>query len=90
MVSNVINDLYLEGIKESCEVFTGEIARTPIDTDAIHKEKLTEYFEALTREEMELFIDIVPVDLCMRRIQKELDKASEFEKAIKLVVNGVR
>ena len=89
MVSNVVNDLYLEGIKESCEVFTGEIARTPIDTDAIHKEKLTEYFKALTRDEMQLFIDIVPIEMCMGRIQKELDKASEFERAIKSVVNGV-
>lgn len=88
-MSNIVKDIYLEGIKEDSAVFAGELARTPIDTDAIHKQKLTDYFKALTREEMELFIDIVPIEMCIGRIQKELDKASEFERAIKSVVNGV-
>jgi hypothetical protein len=91
-MSNVENNMHLEGsrdvIKNDCASL---VYSEPAiyNQDAAHKKKLTEYFEALTREEMELFIDIVPVDLCMGRIQKELSKATEFEKAIKLVVNGV-
>lgn len=86
---SIVNDLYLEGIKEDCTGFVEEHGRTPIDVEAIHKQKLTEYFKALTREEMELFVSIVPIEMCMGRIQKELDKAKEFEQAIKFVVNGV-
>jgi hypothetical protein len=93
-MSNIENNMYLEEsrdvIKNDCASFGGVYSEPAIyNQDAAHKKKLTEYFEALTREEMELFIDIVPIDLCMGRIQKELDKSSEFEKAIKTVVNGV-
>ena len=57
-------------------------------TNAETKE-LTERFKAMSKEEMELFMDIVPVEMCMARIQKELDRAKEFEKSIKTAMNSL-
>lgn len=48
--------------------------------------ELTERFKGMSQAEMELFIDIVPVDLCLNRIKKELNKAKEFEESIKGVM----
>lgn len=61
--------------------------RTTGMTNAETKE-LTERFEAMSKEEMELFMDIVPIEMCMARIQKELDRAKEFEKSIKTAMNS--
>lgn len=62
--------------------------RTTGMTNAETKE-LTERFKAMSKEEMELFMDIVPVEMCMARIQKELDRAKEFEKSIKTAMNSL-
>ena len=37
----------------------------------------------MTPEEWEAIIDIMPVELCMKRIQTALDHAREFESMIK-------
>lgn len=65
-----------------------EKVRTTGMTNAETKE-LTERFKAMSKEEMELFMDIVPVEMCMARIQKELDRAKEFEKSIKTAMNSL-
>lgn len=51
--------------------------------------ELTERFKAMSKEEMELFMDIVPVEMCMARIQKELDRAKDFEKSIKTAMSSL-
>ena len=50
--------------------------------------ELTERFKAMSLEEMALFVDIVPVELCLNRIQKELKRAEEFKEMIERAVKG--
>lgn len=57
--------------------------------DAERKE-LTDRFKAMSADELELFMDLVPVELCINRIQKELDKAKAFESAIKAATDGLK
>ncbi len=52
--------------------------------------ELTERFKGMSQEEMELFVDIIPVELCLSRIHKELDKAKEFEAMIKSAMTSLR
>lgn len=52
--------------------------------------ELTERFKGMSQAEMELFIDIVPIDLCLNRIHKELDRAKEFEMMIKSAMTSLK
>lgn len=54
------------------------------------KKELTNRFKAMSRDELELFMDLVPVEFCLNRIQKELDKAKLFEDSIKNAMAGLR
>lgn len=47
------------------------------------KRELTERFKGMSQAEIDIFMDLVPIDMCVARIQKELDRAKEFETAIK-------
>lgn len=51
--------------------------------------ELTERFRGMSREEMNLFMDIVPIELCLNRIHKELDRARKFEESIKGVMSSL-
>lgn len=52
------------------------------------KRELTERFQGMSKAEIDIFMDLVPVELCLARIQKELDRAKEFEKTIKSAMAG--
>lgn len=54
------------------------------------KKELTNRFKAMSRDDLELFMDLVPVEFCLNRIQKELDKAKLFEDSIKNAMAGLR
>lgn len=54
------------------------------------KKELTNRFKAMTKDELELFMDLVPIELCLNRIQKELDKSKAFEEAIKAATAGLK
>lgn len=43
------------------------------------KEELISRVKGLDEEEMELVVNLLPVDLCMKRIGKELDKLKSVE-----------
>ena len=47
------------------------------------KKELQERIKAMTPEEWEAVVECIPVSLCMKRIQQELDHAREFESMIK-------
>lgn len=53
------------------------------------RRELIERVKAMSREELELVAEIIPVDLCLKRIDSELQKAKEFEKSIKSAMNGL-
>ena len=47
------------------------------------RDELIRRTKAMTREELEIMLEAVPVELCMKRIQAALDYAREFESMIK-------
>lgn len=57
-------------------------------TDA-EKNILTERINGMGAEELELVADTLPIELCLKRIHKELDKAKEFENMIKNALGGL-
>ena len=50
------------------------------------KRELRERFKGMSQPEIDIFMDLVPVELCLAKVQKELDKAKEFERAIKSAI----
>lgn len=52
------------------------------------RNELTERFLGMSDEEKELFVDLIPVEMCVDRIQRELDKAKEFERSIKNAIGN--
>lgn len=54
------------------------------------KRELTERFRGMSQAEIDIFMELVPVELCIARIQKELDRAKEFEQTIKTAMAGFR
>ena len=43
------------------------------------REELISRIKGLDEEEMELVVNLIPVDLCLKRIGKELDKLKSVE-----------
>ena len=48
--------------------------------------ELANRVKAMTPEELEIVVDNIPVELCMKRIQKELDRAKELETGLANIV----
>lgn len=51
------------------------------------RKELIQRIKAMSREELELVSELIPVDLCLRRIDGELQKAKRFEESIKSTMN---
>lgn len=45
----------------------------------LEKEEFISRIKGLDDEEMELVVDLIPIDLCMKRLEKELDKLKSLE-----------
>lgn len=54
----------------------------------MEKEEFIERIKGMSQEELELVVEIIPVDMCMARVNKELDRLKAFENSIKSAVNG--
>ena len=53
------------------------------------KEELSRRVKAMSREELEIVLDSIPVELCLMRIEREFDKLKAFEDSVKSAVSGV-
>ena len=51
------------------------------------KRELRARVEAMTPEELAIVVDCIPVNLCMARIHRELDRAASIEKSIKNMID---
>ena len=58
--------------------------------DAVRKRELIARFEAMALEEKMMLLEVVPVELCLKRIQNELDKARKFEDTVKAAMSSLR
>ena len=74
-MENKVKDIKVKEDHKKCE----EPMMTQMEID-----ELTRRVKAMSRDELEIVIDNVPVELCMRRIEKELEKAEAFENRVKL------
>lgn len=45
----------------------------------LEKEEFISRIKGLDNEEMELVADLIPIELCMKRLEKELDKLKSLE-----------
>ena len=59
--------------------------RTNLTTPQI--KELTSRIKAMSPEELELVSNTIPVELCLKRIKNEIDRATKFEETIRSVVN---
>lgn len=46
------------------------------------KKELQDRIKAMSNEELEIVVEALPVDFCMHRIRRELDKAAEIQASI--------
>ena len=53
------------------------------------KRELKERFEGMSPAEVDIFMSLVPVELCIKRIEKELADAKEFKSTIKSAMSGL-
>ena len=52
-------------------------------TSEMEREEFVSRIKGMSAEEMEIVADLIPIDICMKRIEKELEKAKLFKEAIK-------
>ena len=55
----------------------------------MEKEELSRRVKAMSREELEIVLDNVPVGLCLMRVEREFDRLRAFEDSVKSAVSGV-
>lgn len=55
----------------------------------MEKEELTRRVKAMSREELEVVLNNIPIELCLMRIEREFDKLKAFEDSVKTAVSGV-
>ena len=70
------------------ETMVGNTEYTPISIDyltAAGNKALAEKVKAMSDDELEIVVDNIPVDLCLKRIQKELAKHEDLVNALKNV-----
>lgn len=74
---------YLNPIEESVK----EHDPANLKMTKFEEEEFINRIKGMSRQELEIVADILPIDLCMARIQKELDKAKRVEDYIRNTVN---
>ena len=55
----------------------------------MEKEELSRRVKAMSREELEVVLNNIPIELCLMRIEREFDKLKAFEDSVKSAVSGV-
>lgn len=68
---------------------TEKCMENPINVDEVRKKELIARFEAMSIEEQRLLLDIIPVELCLERINSELIKARNFRDTVSNAICAV-
>ena len=71
-----------QGIKNN-ELKINAIIEETTDMNECEKREFINRVKAMSMEELEIIADILPVELCLGRIHKELDKANQMRDTIK-------
>lgn len=79
-------------IEDKCDIkidLTEKGIESPINVDEVRKKELIARFEAMSIEEQKLLLDIIPVELCLERINSELIKARNFRDTVSNAICAV-
>lgn len=74
-------------VKEQPKMKT-EVKKNPSMTH-MEKEELTRRVKAMSREELEVVLDNIPIELCLMKIEREFDRLKAFEDSVKTAVSGI-
>lgn len=53
-----------------------------INSEQLHRDEFMQRVKAMTMDELKMIVDYVPVELCMERINKELESAKQLKNSI--------
>ena len=73
-----------ETVEESLKQFD---IYTPEELQRMEREELAARARAMTPDEIEIFLDNIPIEMCTARIQKELDRVKTYEEMFKDAMN---
>ena len=79
VIETVETERYLKPIEE----FVKEHDPANLKMTKFEEEEFINRIKGMSRQELEIVADILPIELCMARIQKELDKAKRVEDYIR-------
>ena len=54
----------------------------------LERDELVSRIKGMSKEELEIVVDCLPVEMCLNRIAKEIDKAQTFEKRVTEAINA--
>lgn len=82
-------ELNLKEVNDTMESVKKAVSKFEVETiTRIEKEEFKDRIRAMSPEEMELALDVIPVEMCLARVNRELDRLKAFESSVKTAVNG--
>lgn len=84
-----VDENKLKAVRKAREQEGMPVTRESSGLTVQEKRELANRFSGMSREELEFIVSLIPAELCFQRIQKELDKAKEFEALIKHAVGSL-
>ena len=73
-------------LKDSTDIYNGLRPDTDVPV-SWEKEEFMNRVMAMSQEDLQMIVDYVPVEMCLARIQKELDRVKAIESSIKETMN---
>ena len=73
-------------LKDSTDIYNGLRPATDVPV-SWEKEEFMNRVMAMSQEDLQMIVDYVPVEMCLARIQNELDRVKAIESSIKETMN---
>lgn len=73
-------------LKDSTDIYNDLRPDTDVPV-SWEKEEFMNRVMAMSNEDLQMIVDYVPVEMCLDRIQKELDRVKAIESSIKETMN---
>lgn len=75
--------VYIERRTKIMKKLNGEIIATrPKPMTNAEKEELVNRINGMDQEELELLVETIPLEMCLERIKKEIDKVNKFQESL--------
>lgn len=73
--------------KETPAMYKIEKEKPVIGMSKLEKEEFVSRIKGMSEEEMNLLVDLIPIDICLERIKREIDKAEVLKNKFKEASN---